>query len=151
MTCAFLPQRFSWWIYFRTEFSRQRYLGIHSSPLNYFHRHVNVTPGKVFKILNFIKRNTKTFTPAVCLSTLYFALVPSPFGIRGHCPALLDKKRLLRIKRGVQNKFLFHAEPLSSISAIRVTTTCSCGARWIYKHFPFAYMILKTNTLFISY
>jgi len=52
-------------------------LGIHYTPSLNFKHHINVTVGKALKVLGFIKRNTKQFSTAHCLCTLYFLLVRS--------------------------------------------------------------------------
>jgi len=80
-------------------------LGIYYTPSLNFEHHINVTVGKSLKVLGFIKRNTKQFSTASCLCTLYFSLVRSilEYGVVVWHPYL--SKDELRLER-VQDKFL---------------------------------------------
>jgi hypothetical protein len=97
----------------RTTFIKD--LGIHFTPSLNFDHHINVTVGKALKVLGFIKRNTKSFTSASCLRTLYFSLVRSILeygGVIWHPYLAKDQLRLER----VQNKFLSYASYILKIN-----------------------------------
>ena len=70
-----------------------------------FEPHINATTCKALKILGFVIRNTKIFSSASSLRSLYFALVRSVLEYGGIVWYPYLAKDQLRIER-VQNKFL---------------------------------------------
>jgi len=89
-------------------------LGIHYIPALNFEYHINVTVSKALKVLLFIKHNTKQFSSARCLCTLYFSLVCSilEYGVVVWHPYLAkDELRL----ESVQNRFLSYIAHIMKI------------------------------------
>jgi hypothetical protein len=83
-------------------------LGIHYSSTLCFSHHIETTVGRALKVIGFIKRNTKHFSSANCLRSLYISLARSllEYGVVIWHPYLA--KDQLRLER-VQNKFLAYA------------------------------------------